>query len=65
MDAQACAEQSQEEREARVQDLEREIADLKARWPKHSVPPAMLMRLVLSRVEGLEELGEELEQWRK
>jgi len=46
------------------------IADLKARWPKHSVPPAMLMRLVLSPsislrtggVEGLEELEEELER---
>jgi hypothetical protein len=47
---------SQEEkgREARIQELEREIADLKARWPKHSVPPAMLMRL--------EELEEELER---
>ena len=54
MDAQACPEQSQTEREARIQQLEREIADLKARWPKHSVPPAMLMRL--------EELEEELEQ---
>jgi len=42
------------EREARIQELEREIADLKARWPKHSVPPAMLMRL--------EELEEELER---
>ena len=36
------------------QELEREIADLKARWPQHSVPPAMLMRL--------EELEEELER---
>ncbi len=47
---------SQEEkgREARIQELRREIADLKARWPKHSVPPAMLMRL--------EELEEELER---
>ena len=43
-----------QEREARIQELEREIADLKARWPKHSVPPAMLMRL--------EELEEELER---
>ena len=54
MDAQTCTEQSQEGREARIQELEREIADLKARWPKHSVPPAMLMRL--------EELEEELER---
>jgi hypothetical protein len=47
---------SQEEKrqEDRIQELEREIADLKARWPKHSVPPAMLMRL--------EELEEELER---
>jgi hypothetical protein len=44
----------EEKREARIQELEREIADLKARWPKHSVPPAMLMRL--------EELEEELER---
>ncbi len=57
MDAQACTEQSQERREARIQELEREIADLKARWPKHSVPPAMLMRL--------EELEEELERLRE
>jgi hypothetical protein len=27
-----------------------------------AVPPAMLMRLVLSKVEGLEELEEELER---
>jgi hypothetical protein len=54
MDAQACTEQSQEGQEARIQELERKIADLKARWPKHSVPPAMLMRL--------EELEEELER---
>ena len=64
------------------QELEREIADLKARRPKHSpllrhycatiaaqaaqavqaVPPAMLVRLVLSKDEGLEELEEELER---
>jgi hypothetical protein len=46
--------QEEKRREARIQELEQEIADLKARWPKHSVPPAMLMRL--------EELEEELEQ---
>ena len=44
--------QEEKRREARIQELEREIADLKGRWPKHSVPPAMLMRL--------EELEEEL-----
>ena len=46
--------QGEERREARIQELEQEIADLKARWPKHSVPPAMLIRL--------EELEEELER---
>jgi hypothetical protein len=50
---------SQEEKsqEAHIQELEREIADLKARWPQHSVPPTMLMRL--------EELEEELERLRE
>jgi hypothetical protein len=36
----------------RVVELERRIADLKARLPKHSVPPAMMIEL--------EELEEEL-----
>ena len=49
--------QEEEKRETRIQELEREITDLKARWPKHSVPPAMLMRL--------EELEEELERLRE
>jgi hypothetical protein len=49
--------QEEKRREVRIQELEREIADLKARWPKHSVPPAMLMRL--------EELEEELERLRE
>jgi hypothetical protein len=31
-------------------DVKRKIADLKARWPAHSVPPAMWMEL-----EDLEE----------
>ncbi|HET91603.1 MAG TPA: histidine kinase [Chloroflexi bacterium] len=35
-------------------ELERRIADLKARLPKHSVPPAMLIQL--------EELEEALER---
>jgi hypothetical protein len=46
--------QEEKRREARIQELEQEISDLKARWPKHSVPPAMLMRL--------EEMEEELER---
>ncbi|MGB9775509.1 MAG: histidine kinase [Anaerolineae bacterium] len=37
-------------REERIAELERRIADLKARLPKHSVPPAMLLEL-----ESLEE----------
>ena len=45
-----------DEMESRITELERRIADLKARWPKHSVPPAMLIEL--------EELEEELEQAR-
>ena len=41
---------------ARMAELERRIADLKARLPRHSVPPAMLIEL--------EELEEELERTR-
>jgi len=41
---------------ARAAELERRIVDLKARLPKHSVLPAMLIEL--------EELEEELEQVR-
>ncbi len=40
----------------RIAELERRIADLKARLPKHSIPPAMIMEL--------EELEEELERAR-
>ena len=38
----------------RVKDLERQIEELKRRWPAHSVPPTM--------VQQLEELEEELEE---
>jgi len=41
----------------RIKELEEQIADLKARWPEHSVPPFLLVRL--------EELEEELEQARE
>ena len=41
---------------ARVTELEKRIADLKARLPRHSVPPAMLIEL--------DELEEELERAR-
>ena len=40
--------------QSRIEQLESEIADLKARWPKHSVKPAMLQQL--------EELEAALEQ---
>ena len=38
----------------RIREIEEAIADLKARWPAHSVPPKMWQQL--------EELEEELEQ---
>jgi len=38
----------------RIKQLERQIAELKSRWPAHSVPPAMLQQL--------DELEEELER---
>jgi hypothetical protein len=37
-----------------VRQIEAEIAELKARWPKHSVPPVMWQQL--------EDLEEELEK---
>ncbi len=40
-----------------INELEQQIADLKARLPKHSTPPAMLIEL--------EELEERLEQAQK
>ena len=39
---------------AQITELEKRIADLKARLPRHSIPPAMLIEL--------EELEEELER---
>ncbi|HEY72268.1 MAG: histidine kinase [Chloroflexi bacterium] len=42
---------------ARVAELEKRINDLKARLPKHSVPPSMLIEL--------DDLEEELEQARQ
>lgn len=38
----------------RIKQLEKQIAELKSRWPAHSVPPAMLQQL--------DELEEELER---
>ncbi|MBC8477547.1 MAG: histidine kinase [Dehalococcoidia bacterium] len=41
----------------RIRQLEEEIADLKARWPAHSVRPSMLQQL-----EELEEALEKAKQ---
>lgn len=41
----------------KIREIEEKIADLKARWPPHSVPPSMWMHL--------EELEDELEAARK
>ena len=38
----------------RIKELKRRIAELKSRWPAHTVPPTMLQQL--------EELEEELER---
>jgi hypothetical protein len=46
---------------ARIQSLKEQIADLKRRWPAHSVPPAMFQEL-----EDLEEkLQKAIEQNKK
>jgi hypothetical protein len=42
---------------AKVREIEDKIADLKARWPAHSVPPSMWQQL--------EELEDELEKAQK
>ncbi len=42
---------------ARVKELERKLAELKSRWPPHSVPPRMF--------EQLEELEQALEKARE
>ena len=31
--------------EDKIREIEEQIADLKARWPAHSVPPSMWMQL--------------------
>jgi hypothetical protein len=45
---------SLKERAVRIRELEKQIANLEARLPAHSVPPAM--------IEELETLEEELER---
>jgi hypothetical protein len=42
----------------RIQELQEKIADLKKRWPAHSVPPIMMQELD----ELEEELAETLKQ---
>ena len=37
--------------EDRVREIENRIADLKARWPAHSVPPSMWKQLELLEEE--------------
>ena len=41
----------------RIHDLEEKIADLKKRWPPHSVPAALLQELDDLEDELAEELG--------
>ena len=41
----------------RIREIEEKLADLKARWPAHSVPPSMWQKL--------EELENELEMLKK
>jgi len=41
----------------RIKEIEEKIADLKARWPVHSVPPSMWQQL--------EELEDEMEKARE
>ena len=43
----------------RVKEIEGKIADLKARWPAHSVPPSMWREL--ERLEGELEKAKEAE----
>jgi hypothetical protein len=46
--------QMREVNEEKIKEIEEKIADLKARWPPHSVPPSMWQQL--------EELEKELEE---
>ena len=43
--------------EEKIREIEEKLADLKGRWPAHSVPPSMWMQL--------EELEDELEAAKK
>ena len=50
MGERGAPDQARGARERRIADLKAQIADLEARLPKHSIPPAMLIEL-----EDLEE----------
>jgi len=43
----------------KIQELEKELAELRARLPKHSVPPSMIMR-EMELEDELERLKEQL-----
>ena len=47
---------AKEARDAQIRSIKQRLADLQGRWPKHSVPPAMLQEL-----EELEDQLAELE----
>lgn len=38
----------------RIEELKKQISDLKSQWPKHTIPPGM--------IQQLDELEEELER---
>ncbi|MBA7615405.1 hypothetical protein ES703_22686 [subsurface metagenome] len=44
----------------KIKELEEKIADLKARWPAHSVPPSMWQQL--EELEGQLEKAREAEK---
>ena len=50
------AEGAEADRSAQIRAIKQRLADLEGRWPKHSVPPAMLQEL-----EDLEDQLTELE----
>jgi len=45
--------------DAKVREIEEKIADLKARWPAHSVPPSLWMELEALEEELKEAKGED------
>ncbi len=45
--------------DAKVKEIEEKIADVKARWPAHSVPPSLWMELEALEEELKEAKGED------